>query len=58
MAGVETYQLSLFPAPAGMNRTTHLASRLPEPVPRTRGDEPSNDVLKIEENHCSPHPRG
>ena len=48
----------LFPARAGMNRAaTDVPYRLAA-VPRTRGDEPSLDVLEALENGCSPHARG
>ena len=48
----------LFPAPAGMNRTSSPAKGLRKPVPRTRGDEPVQGVMTLGSPICSPHPRG
>ena len=49
---------TMFPAPAGMNRShrpRHLSLWY---VPRTRGDEPTGSVQVIGNSICSPHPRG
>ncbi len=48
----------VFPAPAGMNRSSR--KRLPNSasVPRTRGDEPRLEAEMREVWLCSPHPRG
>ena len=55
---VETGELMVFPAPAGMNRT-HVGHMLVLGVfPRTCGDEPVTDGHRLTSLVCSPHLRG
>ena len=48
----------MFPAHAGMNRSTYQMSTRRLNVPRTRGDEPDAVVEEIIDIGCSPHTRG
>ena len=48
----------MFPARAGMNRAFNASSILGADVPRTCGDEPSENGNPISHKPCSPHVRG
>ena len=48
----------MFPAPAGMNRTSSEYVHQVGNVPRTRGDEPVIEYVPCSFKICSPHPRG
>ncbi len=50
--------LSVFPAPAGMNRGRERGARGGGRVPRARGDEPAWDGKRDAKHPCSPRPRG
>ena len=49
---------SVFPARAGMSRTTHAGDSIEESVPRASGDEPSVVVNVFTVTWCSPRERG
>ena len=48
----------VFPAPAGMNRSTGRGIGCWHGVPRARGDEPIEQLQYEAERQCSPRPRG
>ncbi len=47
-----------FPAPAGLNRSTHATHPSFSRVPRTRGAEPKSVYSALRVKPRSPHPRG
>ena len=50
--------MTVFPAPAGMNRATTLKSQRLTRVPRASGDEPLGELFGGEIAPCSPRQRG
>ena len=48
----------VFPAHAGMNRPLRVHHPPFLGVPRTRGDEPADEVWTLNKGMCSPHTRG
>ena len=48
----------MFPAHAGMNRIQVRPLKVKEDVPRTRGDEPIERLIGVNNYVCSPHTRG
>ena len=58
MAGHALHERSLFPARAGMIPFVWSWCGKNLTVPRTRGDDPTNDAIKRHCKGCSPHARG
>ncbi|EGW88783.1 hypothetical protein ECSTECDG1313_3785 [Escherichia coli STEC_DG131-3] len=50
--------LSVFPAPAGINRHANASCVPHESVPRASGDKPVVNLLVAEAIKCSPRQRG
>ena len=48
----------MFPACAGMNRSSQAETSPASRVPRMRGDEPAGDWWNARSGMCSPHARG
>ena len=48
----------VFPARAGMNRSSGLTLRLERSVPRASGDEPQRALAEARLAKCSPRERG
>ena len=52
------HTMTVFPAPAGMNRIKTDSFAQPSGVPRARGDEPLIAGTTPKIKSCSPRPRG
>ncbi|EFB4608219.1 TPA: hypothetical protein IG050_000593 [Escherichia coli] len=50
--------LSVFPAPAGINRFWHPARLSAKGVPRASGDKPGSGTTGVAATLCSPRQRG
>ncbi|EFV1874080.1 hypothetical protein HRL69_001299 [Salmonella enterica] len=51
-------QITVFPAPAGINRSIRWVALTRFSVPRASGDKPTRGVTRRALNKCSPRQRG